>query len=233
MIPLDKLLISFKENNYMRRNLLLASLLALPLLASPSLAQDRGYTLGIVGGANFPSTDVDARTLQTGTSDSTGIAIGVHAEGRLGRNWTFVSQILYVQRKTEVTFAAVQGQPETRTTYTLDFLEVPYHLKYSFGMGRAVQPYLFGGGSVGYRLSANGEHVTSGRPTFDQSESNTFDKVNWALEAGGGLSFRAGDNTFILGDVRYVYGLTNMATQDGDSWKTRDVRVMVGVLWGL
>lgn len=218
----------------MKRNLILASLLALPFLASPALAQDRGYSLGVALGMNFPATDVSTRALMKGdVSDSTGVAGGIHFEGRLGRNWTIVSQVLYVRRETEVTFAGGGGAPETRSTYTFDMLEVPYHLKYSFGMGQKVQPYLFGGGSVGFTLNADGEHVSSGAPAIKRDESDAFDGVNWALEGGAGISFNIGDGKFFYIDGRYIYGLSNFAAQNGDTWKTRDFRLMAGLLFGL
>ena len=66
--------------------------------------------------------------------------------------------------------------------------------------------------------------------TFDVK--NQFDRTNVALLAGGGAAFQVGSSMAFTVDARYVYGLTNLARHSGFSWKTRDVQVLGGFLFG-
>ncbi len=57
--------------------------------------------------------------------------------------------------------------------------------------------------------------------------------MNFALEAGVGVRYRPVGRGSVTADVRYIYGLTDMAGNANDSWKIREVRVLLGYIFGL
>ena len=171
-----------------------------------------------------------------GTDDSGGFVGGLSWEGGLRGNWTLESEFLYVRRSAKNTYfggTSSQGQyqGDVSADYTFTTLEIPFHAKYAFSAG-ATTPYAFGGFVTAIPLEIESVNEADGRAMKEKAKDQ-FDKVWLALEIGAGVEHKLGGGVGLQLDVRYVYGLTNVAAVSGDSWKWRDIRVLGGVKFSL
>jgi opacity protein-like surface antigen len=126
-----------------------------------------------------------------------------------------------------------QGQPmgDVTAEYTFTTFEIPFHAKYAFSAG-ATTPYVLGGFSTAIPIEIEAVNKSNGQ-TAKEKVKDQFDKAWLALELGAGLEHKLGGGVGLQLDVRYVYGLTNTAAIEGDSWKWRDIRVLAGVKFSL
>jgi opacity protein-like surface antigen len=132
--------------------------------------------------------------------------------------------------------------------YKLEYLELPVHVMLRFGAG-ALRPYIFGGPNLGVLLAANLEEeiplVYACVPEYRQSGTrdikDAISSTNFSIDLGGGMAFEIASRVQLLIDVRYSLGLSDIAKPPDqndqsfqpDSWKSRDVKVLVGVLFAL
>lgn len=215
--------------------LVLAGLLVL-VAALPAAAQE-GHWLGVKAGYGWPSPSVSTSLPRMADIENDGGFVGgISWEGGIRGNWTLESEFLYVQRKaTNVFFGGLnsQGQPMGNVTseYTFTTFEIPFHAKYAFSAG-ATTPYVLGGFSTAIPIEIEAVSTSNGR-TAKEKVKDQFDKAWFALELGAGLEHKLGGGVGLQLDVRYVYGLTNTAAIEGDSWKWRDLRVLAGVKFSL
>jgi opacity protein-like surface antigen len=128
-------------------------------------------------------------------------------------------------------FSSANNLPAIRAKYTLDFLEIPIMVRATLGWG-AVRPYLFAGPNFGIRLKASSDNTSAGG-SQSYNVKDQIGSTNVSIEVGAGVGYKFAENTTLTGDARYSYGLVNLSRTDGDSWKTRDVRVMIGLLFRL
>lgn len=207
-----------------------ACVLALAHASGCALAQD--LVLGIHGGIDVPSTSIETRLRREDSpSETTSFSGGVSLEARImGGPLSLRVGAYYVRRETKLRFAdPINNLPPFDADYKLVFLDCPLELKATFA-ARAVGPYVFVGPSAGFRLSAKSQN-TSGSASQEFDVSDQFKKANFSIDGGGGLGFAAGERVTISAEVRYSYGLTNLAGS-GESWKTRDVWALAGVGFG-
>jgi opacity protein-like surface antigen len=213
----------------------LAGLLVL-VAALPAAAQE-GHWLGVKAGYGWPSPSVSTALPTTSDFENDGgLVVGLSWEGGIRGNWTLESEFLYVRRTTTVDFfggTSSQGQPQgdITTEYTFTTIEIPFHAKYAFSAG-ATTPYVLGGFSTAIPIEIEAVNTSNGL-TGKEKVKDQFDKAWFALELGAGVEHKLGGGVGLQLDVRYVYGLTNTAAIQGDSWKWRDVRVLAGVKFSL
>lgn len=62
----------------------------------------------------------------------------------------------------------------------------------------------------------------------DETKSNEY-----SLDFGGGVAFRIATDVYLTADVRYSLGLTDIIKSNESSWKSRDIRLLVGLLFNL
>jgi hypothetical protein len=82
-------------------------------------------------------------------------------------------------------------------------------------------------------------------PEFRESGTrdirDRFTSTNFAVDFGAGVTYDVAVDIQLIMDVRYSLGLSNIAKPPDpndqsfqpDSWKSRDIRVLVGVLFAL
>lgn len=200
--------------------------------AAPALAQPSALSIGIVVGVDVPSTSLETQLRREGSpSETTSFAAGGFFEGRIQGPLKVRIGVVYVSRETTLRFPdPINALPPIDTTYKLRFLECPIELKATFGTA-AVRPYVFAGPSIGLRLSAKSENSSGGR-SDEVDAADQFKRANVSIDGGGGISFALGPRAVLLAEARYSYGLTNLAQANGDSWKTRDLRVLAGLGFG-
>jgi hypothetical protein len=206
------------------RGLFLA--LALLLGALPAAAQSM-QSLGIRAGIGFNDTRIGtALVTDAPSSDETSFVVGLVADFHMPSAWSLQGGLLYTRRESTLHLAPAGGLPAITSRYEIDFLEAPITLRYRFSDGN-FQPYVLAGPNFGFRLRASSKSDAGGDVLIERA-GDQFRRASIALEAGLGLRYRTVGRGALTGDVRYIYGLTDLASSSGDSWKIRELRVLVG-----
>jgi opacity protein-like surface antigen len=198
----------------------------------PAAAQDRlGWQIGAEGGANFSSASLSTyfETLEVEKSTQSSFSIGAVLDMEVNQTFSVQIEALYVERAQRLRNPDGPQAP-IDANYRMAYIDVPMTLKARFLRGKA-RPYVFGGVVFGYLLSARSDNVSAGHEQeFDVGHQ--IRSVNYGLTAGAGLGIEMTPDLYLTMDGRYVFGLANVASKS-DSWKTRDVLLLLGLRYGL
>lgn len=210
-----------------------SALLIIVLFQSAASAQTT-ISIGVKGGAGFSKW-----VYEKPSEAKQYISVGaIPLEIMCGEHWGVQTELMYIQKKDVVKSRYSTGltgfnDPEENVYLSevrYNYAELPVMLKYVRG---EKLKFLFVAGAV-FAYALNGKYEYS---------SNLFNftqmgKVNLlglkrfmaGLTAGAGIKIPVG-NIFITGDLRYSFGLTNLAT----SGKThlRDMTATAGLLFPL
>lgn len=108
---------------------------------------------------------------------------------------------------------------------SVNYLNVPLKLRYSFDFGSAIVPFIQGGGFYGFLLEADKTIESSGTdnasgssnqlPLDSRSDEITdlFYKTNYGLSAGAGLMLAIGDGMAIF-EINYHHGFRNIVNPE-------------------
>jgi len=220
----------------MKRLFLVSSFLFITIIlaASKSLAQIP-FNFGVKGALNFASaTLTDGTNPVPAISSRTAFGFAGVVEYELNSLISLQAEPQYIQKgaktsATDPTFGTVTG------TGKFNYFEIPVLVKIGFD-AMLIKPYVFAGPAVGFLTSASGESeyqgLTASIDMKDKTKSTEF-----SLNFGGGIAYPIAPLLSLTGDIRYSLGLTNIAKPqsptDKSDWKSRDVKVFVGLLLSL
>jgi len=179
--------------------------------------------VGPIGGVNLGNATIEGHS---NTSMRTGLAMGVRAELGVTNPYSLMIEPTYVKKGADFTYGGGL-LPEIKASGELDYIEIPLLVKAKFG-SQQMHLFVFAGPSLDINLNAKGSIG---------SFSNTFEKEPAPLvfsgDIGGGLAYQLQRFVYLTADARYDYGFSNALKNpvgDIDSWKSRDIRMMLGVL---
>jgi hypothetical protein len=195
-----------------------APLLTAALLAVPACVHALSFGAGPVVGAEFSNADVDDH----GNSDGrTGLAVGLRTEFGVTSPYSLLIEPMYVQKGARFEILGVSSEGN------LDYLEIPVLLKAKFGAMKT-HGYAFAGPSFGIKMNADGKF---GNFTGDFDEETSSMVVSGDIGVGAG--FQVQKFVYLNADVRYSHGFMDALDNqvaDIDSWHSRDIRLLGGVL---
>jgi len=201
------------------------SIVVLALLAVAATAQAE-TRVGVVGGLSLARMHMSPEDPTGSFETLTGFAGGAVPEVDLSRHLSLSLEPMYVRKGSDFRiepddFLFDQG---FAGSLRVDYLELPALLKVKLGDG-SVRPYLLGGPTAAYRLSAK---ASSMGETEDSKE--LFKKWDFGVSAGAGLAFPVGAASAFV-EARYGLGLVNVGeeTSENESVKNRGVLVLAGV----
>ncbi len=203
------------------------SLVAVLLCAASAAPANAETRVGIQAGASFSTFQTSPQEEGVDFGTRTGLVAGTVVDLGLGRRLTLRLEPAYAQRGSELVIRLF-GE-ESRGKLKLEYVELPVLLRVGLGGGR-IQPYLIGGPTVAYRLSAK---TQTGAESEDVSEF--FQRWDFGIAAGGGLEFPAGSARVFL-EGRYNFGLTNTtAGEDAADFsaKNRGPQAVAGVTFAV
>ena len=203
------------------------SLVAGLLCAASAAPANAATRVGIQGGGSFSTFQTSPQEEGVDFGTRTGLVVGAVVDLGLGRRLTLRLEPAYAQRGSELVLRLF-GE-ESRGKLKLEYVELPVLLKVGLSGGR-IQPYLIGGPTLAYRLSAKTQAEAESE---DVSES--FQRWDFGIAAGGGLEFPAGSASVFL-EGRYNFGLTNTTAGEGAadfSAKNRGPQVVAGVTFAV
>lgn len=195
--------------------------------------------LGIRAGVDLANAAVNEPPPGVTLSSSirTGVSIGAALEVKLRGPFSILSELRYTQKGAIHNLtASPDGMWESgKVTGTIEYFDLPVTLQAKFGSG-FIRPYLFAGPSLGVLISSNLVTETSEGSVTDDLRDQT-EPAELGLDFGGGIALAAFPRASILVDVRYSLGFTNIAKRqdqnDPSFWKSRDIKILVGVMFDL
>ena len=198
-------------------------ILAAAFLAAPAAVQALSFGAGPIIGAEFANADVEDHG---DTEGRTGLAVGLRTEFGVTSPFSLLIEPTYVQKG--ASFEAFGGL--TTAEGELDYLEIPVLAKAKFGAMKA-HAFAFAGPSFGINLNAAGS-LGDLEDTFKDESANLV----ISGDIGVGAGFQLSKYLYLTGDVRYSHGFTDALDKDVgdiDSWHSRDIRAVAGLLFHL
>jgi opacity protein-like surface antigen len=206
-----------------KRSGFVLALLALCTVA-PASAQ---VNLGVCGGLNLASCDIDPSEGALETSNLTGFGFGGVLDYSMNGCIALHLEPMYLQKGTKADWDVFELEDK------LAYLEVPVMLKYSFGT-REIRPYVIAGPTIGYLLSAKGK-VTGGGYSGEEDIKDETKSLDFGLAFGAGVSVPVSNHPIFL-EARYAMGLTNINDDPDDpdtDVKTKGIQILAGITFPL
>jgi len=116
---------------------------------------------------------------------------------------------------------------ESGETFTLKllYIDIPVFLRYNIDVSDSYLPYAILGPNIGFRLSAQVDFPDGG----SEEINDEFSVIDLGLGFGGGVDIPYG-NLIFFGETRYVFGLTDINEESGESTvKNRGLQILLGL----
>lgn len=158
-------------------------------------------------------------------------ALGVGLVYSKNEKWGFGAQLLASHEGYKRTMPTLSGDAGPAVSVNPVYIRLPLHAIYFFGnYGDRVRPKIYAGPSVAVRVDEkawiDGESV---EPTTD-----VFRRADFGLTAGAGANIRLSKLTWLNLDAGYYHGLVDvLMANNGDFNGNRNLRLNVGLMWGL
>lgn len=185
----------------MKRNFLLCLLVLFPFLGMP-----QNTSIGLRGGLTlFNITGDDA---SDDNKTLAGLNGGAFFTYSVNRNWALTGEINYMGK------GAKNGDVKTK----LGYLEVPVYVSYFFE-GNKFRPKLFAGGTYGSLMSAKVD---------DNDVKDNFESSELGAVFGAGFHYLFTEENWLIIDVRYGMGLTDITTNENIELNNSGFSINVG-----
>lgn len=173
---------------------------------------------GVKLGLNFASL---SGSDDTGFESRTGFLIGYYLAFEIAPNLAVQTELLYSQKG-----ATGDYYNNLDVKFTMNYLEIPILLRYTFSAPDGAGPFLVFGPSLALNNKGEVSYTNSLDETIWKDMSNQK-TVDIGLVMGGGISVNSGSRKIFL-DARYTYGLSNVFDdvppfQGVDPWRMVEV----------
>lgn len=196
--------------------LYLIPILVCAFALKPSQAE---WGVGPLGGANVSNAAVDGHS----TRSVTGWAVGARLEMGMAPIVSLMFDPMLV--RSGARFDVADGSGEAMGRFTS--MEIPVLLNAKVRLLN-IGVYGFLGPDLVFNTDAGSNHSDQ-----DDLEGSGVNPVAFAGQIGAGVSMGVAPSIDITADARYSHGFTDLvdgAKGDIDNWRTRDVRLNLGVL---
>jgi len=188
---------------------------------------------GVLGGVNLANVSIDPMPEEgMEFSNLTCFGFGAVLDYYLSESIALHLEPMYLQKGTKYGMT-IEGFGEVGGEMNATYIEIPVMLKFEFGANN-VRPYIMGGPTIGYNLSAEMKMSFEGEEeTEDMKE--TIKDFDYGVVFGGGVSMQMGDNTFFV-EGRYSLGLANINDDPDDTdttIKNKGIQVFAGITFPL
>ena len=204
---------------------------ACAFIISESAAQAQiPVRFGLALGVNFAGQSY-ARDIYSPLTHRSGFLAGALVEVGISDLLYVQAEPRYIQKGTKLyPFAMTMiPSPGPEGVETLDYLEVPLHLKTKFGTSD-IKPFAFAGPTVGLLLSAS-EDVQDFN-IHDDSKDN-YNSLDYSFDLGGGVEYRVSTSVSLFGNACYSFGLRNISNQLDITIHSRGIQIVFGSLFTL
>jgi hypothetical protein len=193
-------------------------------------------------GTNVSFMRIIQRVNTNSTPDSTdykhtlklGFQIGTGIDWNINDNFSVGAELNFAQRSFETTANKIFGDDEQFITERQYWFDIPLYVKYAYHLGK-IRPFGYVGFSANLLLAdqAKLEYVNR-TPAIESGESQTENRtlgadvnlkykrnfINQSIVFGGGVRYKIGKD-FIVVDLRYISGLTNVTNTKRNFYDTK------------
>lgn len=210
--------------------------IALSVLVAPQfLFAQHIFRIGPAVGLNMASLSIEGTTdnsIHAGAIVGAVVELGVFPLGALSIQPHFVQKGTTMEEPYTVFGTSVKYSGPT----TLNYIEVPLLLKFSLS-ALPLSPYVIVGPNFGFLLSATADSLVASGQTSSSDIKNNIASTDIAVDVGAGVEIPLLPLTSLTADLRYSLGLSNNNSASGtistNQIHTRDVKIIVGVLFGI
>jgi len=203
-------------------SLLKSSLLAtfFSLIIVPTYAQ---LSFGIKGGTNIAEYSFKDNGTNINQESINGFTLGAVLEIGLGGNIFLQPEAVFIQKGSKVQVLTEENK------FNVNYLDIPLLLKMKIVNSNVFNVNLLAGPSFGMAL--NGEETMSGQ-TIDINfgGENGLKRFDLGINAGGGVAVNLG-SIGVFGDVRYLFGVSNISDDANREIKNKGLNLSVGLMF--
>lgn len=202
------------------------------LLTAATQSNAQHISLGPVAGLGHSWT--------TGTSGHTDFkfapAAGIGLVYSRNASWGWGGELMISHEGFKAEYPMTNGMMQDVTINPV-YLRMPLHLIYFFGeYGDKVRPKIYAGPTLGLRIDEH-QSYTYSNPLMSEnttvSNGDYFSRADFGLNAGIGANVKVCRNAWLNLDAGYYHGLVDVIPGDGDNNFNRNVRLNVGLMFGL
>lgn len=192
------------------------------------------FRIGPAVGLNMASLSIAGTSdnaIHAGAVVGAVVELGVFPLGALSIQPHFVQKGTEMEKPYRVFGTTVQYSGPM----TWNYIEIPVLLKFSLSP-LPLSPHILVGPNFGFLLSASAESLEAGGNTAASDITNNAASTDVALDVGAGVEFGLLPLTSLTADLRYSLGLSNnnnSGTASANAIHTRDIKIIVGVLFGI
>ncbi|MFL5813477.1 MAG: porin family protein [Bdellovibrionia bacterium] len=196
---------------------------------APKLEKEASpFRPGVQGGLNVSDYSNEP---DVGSNSLVGYIAGLELECRLSSTWFLQPEVRVVQKG--FTYNLNSGGSVTNFDTRINYLEVPILVKAKFRPDALIQPFVFLGPNVGFKISTNIDVTSGGNFVPGPPLEVLFHTVDFSLDGGLGGEYHFARRMAGFLELRGTYGLNNVSTLAGTNWKSRNFQFVFGGLFDL
>lgn len=200
------------------KNLFIA--IGLLVLTMPAYAQ---ISFGLKGGVNVAEFSIKAQGATVPQSSINGFTLGAVLEIGITDNIFIQPEVIFLQKGSELNTSL------TEIKTNINYLDIPFLLKLKLLNTKFLNVNLLGGPSFG--LALNGEESAGGQTVdINFGGENGLKRFDLGINAGGGVGVNLG-SIGVFGDVRYLFGVSNISEDADREIKNKGLNLSVGLIF--
>lgn len=190
------------------------------IIVVPAFAQ---LSFGIKGGTNIAEFSFKDNGTNINQESINGFTFGAVLEIGLGGNIFLQPEAVFIQKGSKVQVLNEDNK------VNVNYLDIPVLLKMKIINSNVFNVNLFAGPSFG--LALNGEETMGGQ-TVDVNfgGEDGLKRLDLGINAGGGIAANLG-SIGVFGDVRYLFGVSNISEENNREIKNKGLNLSVGLMF--
>ncbi len=173
------------------------------------------------------NTESDNTIVDTRQVRALGLQFGGGIDWNINDNFSLCVDALFSSRSFKTNKSGIAVDDNQSVLEKQRWFDIPFYIKYADSKGN-VRPYVYAGYAANLLLRST---VSINYANFDASQTNSVvadpadqvitykrNRFNQSLVFGGGLRYKVGKN-FIIADLRYMAGLSNLTNKDKNYYK--------------
>lgn len=181
-------------------------------------------SFGIKGGTNIAEHSFKEQGTTINRASINGFTLGAVLEIGLSENVFVQPEAVFVQKGSEL------EAPTLGEKINVNYIDIPVLLKVKLLNTKLINVNLLGGPSFG--LALNGEETDANNQTIDINfgGEDGFRRFELGINAGGGVGVNLG-SIGVFGDVRYLFGVSNISDDANREIKNKGLNLSVGLMF--
>lgn len=180
-------------------------------------------SFGLKGGVNIAEFSFKEQGTTINQESVNGFTLGAVLEIALGGNIYLQPEAVFIQKGSSLKIFNQDNK------VNVNYLDIPVLLKIKLLNSNLINVNILAGPSFG--LALNGE-TTSGGQTVDVNfgGEDGLKRFDLGLNAGGGVGVNLG-SVGVFGDVRYLFGVSNISEDSNREIKNKGLNLSVGLMF--